>query len=228
MRLLCLFLMLILPAWAGEVTGQVTFKQETGQPHRSKGKPLSGYNEAERRAAERDRTGGAPYLSEVDNVVVFLEGPGLPTKPLSPVARMGQKGKVFTPHVLPVVTGSTVEFPNDDTPLLHHIYSNDTDLDTPRYRGPKVEKRVFSLKSGQVPTVYELFCGIHALMNAYVVVLPNRCFSPTRSGKYQIQGVPAGTYTLKAWHPRAKPSKLLTLGKVAVGEGKTVKDIVWE
>ena len=37
-------------------------------------------------------------------------------------AQMAQKDTAFVPHVLPVVVGTTVAFPNDD-PIFHNVFS---------------------------------------------------------------------------------------------------------
>lgn len=228
MRRAFVFLMLlVLPAGAGEVTGKVTFEVNTSVPQAARRNVDSGYSSAELAEARRDGNGGTGYNQEVENVVVFLEGSGLPTTPPTRPATMDQKGKVFRPHVLPVVSKTKVEFPNNDR-VFHHVYSNLPSFEFPRYRsGGDVKVKTFSLRQGEVPTVVELFCGIHSQMNAFIVVLPNACFSRTLDGKYSIKNVPPGTYTLKAWHPRAEP-RLITVGKVEVGADKKVVDVVWK
>src|ERR1700674_518400 len=37
-------------------------------------------------------------------------------------AQMAQKDTAFVPHVLPVIVGTTVAFPNDD-PIFHNVFS---------------------------------------------------------------------------------------------------------
>ncbi len=37
-------------------------------------------------------------------------------------AFMGQKGMAFTPHILPVIKGTTVDFTNDDT-VAHNVFA---------------------------------------------------------------------------------------------------------
>src|SRR5207245_698526 len=63
--------------------------------------------------------------AELRNVVIYLEPapPGVAAQPPSagrPV--MKQEGLAFEPHVLPVLVGSTVEFPNED-PIFHNVFS---------------------------------------------------------------------------------------------------------
>ncbi len=210
-------------ALAGEITGKVTLQAQTSKTPPGRRNVDDVYTSAELEVARKGGNGGTGVTQEVANVVVFLEGPGLPGKPR--LASMDQKNKIFRPHVLPVVSGSKVEFPNSDK-IFHHVYSTAPSFEFPRYRSGNTQSKTFSIKGGQVPTVIELFCGIHSQMNAFVVVLPNQCFATvSESGDYSIKNVPPGKYTLKAWHPRTEP-KLFNLGTIEVGNERTVKDIV--
>src|SRR6185437_2193030 len=38
-------------------------------------------------------------------------------------ATMLQKNKMFTPHILPIVAGTTIDFPNED-PIYHNAFSS--------------------------------------------------------------------------------------------------------
>jgi hypothetical protein len=50
------------------------------------------------------------------------------------------------------------------------------------------------------PGIVRVFCDIHSHMNAFILVFAHRYFSVTdASGRYEIDGVPPGTYTLSAW-----------------------------
>ncbi len=49
----------------------------------------------------------------------------------------------------------------------------------------------------------DVFCSIHKTMNCIILVLENPYFDKTdEKGRYLIPNVPAGTYTLRAWHER--------------------------
>ncbi len=226
MRILSMLLLAALMATkvqAGEITGKVTLQAQTTKTPPGRRNVDDVYTSAELEVARKGGNGGTGVTQEVANVVVFLEGKGLPATPRG--ATMDQQSKIFRPHVLPIVSGSKVEFPNGD-PIFHHVYSTAPSFEFPRYRKGNPQSKTFSIQGGKVPTVIELFCGIHSQMNAFVVVLPNRCFDTAdETGTFSIPGVPPGTYTLKAWHPRTTP-RLFTLGEITVGEGKLVKDIV--
>src|SRR5256885_1023699 len=61
--------------------------------------------------------------------IVYIEGP-VGGRPVSPpekpaqviTSRVHQKGAMFDPHVLPVVVGTTVEWPNNDD-IFHNVFS---------------------------------------------------------------------------------------------------------
>jgi hypothetical protein len=93
-------------------------------------------------------------------------------------------------------------FTNED-PYLHSIYSDSPggQFILAKYARGKKESRVF-----KTPGAMELFCNIHSRMNAYIYVTDNDFFTqPDSHHQYAIRNLPAGTYLLKIWHPRANP-----------------------
>jgi plastocyanin len=144
-------------------------------------------------------TGSLP-ASETENVVIYLEG----SAPFPAAARtytMAQQDGTFVPHVLPVPVGSTVEFPNADR-VYHNVFSlsKASSFDLGRY--PRGQSRSVRFDSAGVVKV---FCHIHSDMTAVVLVVPNAFFvQPDENGRFRIDGIPAGTYTVVAWHERAR------------------------
>lgn len=138
------------------------------------------------------------------NVVLYLEStPSLRAgASWRPSAVLRQHDERFMPHVLPVLVGTTVAFPNDD-PLYHNVFSlsRARTFDLGRY--PKG-----SSKSLSFPTagVVQLFCHIHADMSGYILVLDNPFFTiPDVQGHFVIDSIPPGEYRLVTWHERIRP-----------------------
>ncbi len=57
-------------------------------------------------------------------------------------------------------------------------------------------------------------CDVHGWMNAYVGVLPHPYFAVTKDdGKFELANLPAGTYTIEAWHEKLGPmTQSVTIG----------------
>src|SRR5690349_14027245 len=117
--------------------------------------------------ADQDATGGkydSRKFKFVDRVnyadmrdfVVFIEDVPAekPTPPSEPVKvltkKVTQKGAMFAPHVLPVLVGTTVEWPNNDD-IFHNVFSisDAKQFDLGLYKHPEV-KRVTFEKPGRV------------------------------------------------------------------------------
>jgi plastocyanin len=155
------------------------------------------------------------FLQKIDyeamrDFVVYIDGPAAtnahaPERPVQVITtrKITQRGAVFTPHILPIMAGTTVEWPNYDD-IYHNVFSMSEakpfDLGLYKTVGEKGEtKNITFDQSGRV----DVFCSIHASMNCIVLVLPNPWFaSADAAGHYTITNVPAGNYTLKAWHER--------------------------
>jgi plastocyanin len=132
--------------------------------------------------------------------VVYLDG--VPVKPRPPktiAATLTMKGKKFVPHVVAIPAGATVDFPNDD-PIFHNVFSvsSSNRFDLELYKRPK--SGVFTFQN---PGVVKVYCNIHPQMSAVIVVRDNPFFvMASQDGSFSIDKVPAGRYTLTAWHER--------------------------
>lgn len=131
-------------------------------------------------------------------------------------AKMDQVGLMFTPHVLPIQTGWTVEFSNSDS-VGHSVFTNDGetyDLGT----WPKGEKRSYTFKKAGV---YRQLCAVHDDMLAYIVVLDTARFAVTdKAGAFTLSGLPAGDYTLGVWSEKLKAADVAV--RVTAGQTSTV------
>ncbi len=141
---------------------------------------------------------GNRKATEVSDVVIYVDG--AKAKPRTAKATMTMKGKAFAPHVVVVPVGGTVEFPNED-PIFHNVFSvsGDNRFDLDLYKRPKSGSWTF-----QRPGLARVYCNIHPQMSAVVMVRDNPYFAKAATdGSFSIEGVPAGEYTLTAWHERS-------------------------
>ncbi|MDZ7292866.1 MAG: carboxypeptidase regulatory-like domain-containing protein [candidate division KSB1 bacterium] len=114
---------------------------------------------------------------------------------------MDQRNEQFIPYILPVVVGTTVDFPNNDR-VYHNVFSfsKAKTFDLGKY--PTRTKK--SVTFEQVGIV-SLYCEIHAHMNAFILVLPNPYFATVNAdGKFRIRHIPTGEYTLKVFMGRGE------------------------
>ena len=153
-------------------------------------------------------TARADSSAEMRNVVIYIGsgGSGASLKATAGAgtshASMAQHDETFQPHVLPVLRGSTVDFPNDDD-VYHNVFSLSSAkvFDLGRYPKGSSRSLVFD-KAGRV----DVFCHIHSDMSAIVLVLDNAYFvSPDEKGHFVIENVPPGDFTVMGWHQRIKP-----------------------
>ena len=154
---------------------------------------------AERRPSAGD-LGEGPARDVVDRrraVVYFESAPkGAFEDRDSGRAAMDQRNETFVPHLLAITVGTTVDFPNNDK-TYHNVFSlsKARRFDLGRYAAGRSKAVRFDR-----PGIVRVFCDIHAHMNAFILVFNHRYFSVADpEGRYEIDRVPPGTYTLVAW-----------------------------
>jgi plastocyanin len=184
--------------FAGDITGTVHAEPKDGTE--TAGGAAGNYDSRKYKFVQR-----VDY-STMQDFVVSLEGTvGTNSAPNTNViavttTRVAQKAATFSPHVLPVLVGTTVSWPNRDD-IYHNVFSDSEakKFDLGLYKEDPPEKRVTFDKAGRV----DVFCSIHENMHCIVLVMPNPYFATTDAdGHYSITNVPPGTYKLKAWHER--------------------------
>jgi len=140
------------------------------------------------------------YARDHRDVVVYiskLEGKTFPP-PADPVI-LDQIYISFKPHVLPILAGTRVVFPNSDD-IRHSVVSptrvDGKKLDFGQYPRGSSKEWVFAK-----PGIITLLCNIHLEMSAYIFVMETPYVAVTDSqGSFTIPNVPPGSYTINAWH----------------------------
>jgi plastocyanin len=139
----------------------------------------------------------APVADAVVSLVP-LDAPAKISPPTEPL-EIGQHGQEFEAFVTPLVAGTTVNFPNEDS-VNHQVYSQSAakKFALPLYKPGENGKVVFDHAG-----VVAIGCNIHDWMLTYVVVLDTPWFAKTASdGAATIANAPPGRYRIEVWHPR--------------------------
>ena len=137
------------------------------------------------------------------NVFVYvkegLEGKTFPA-PTTPVT-IDQKGCQYHPHVFGIQVGQPLEIINSDS-TLHNVHSlanqsKQFNLGMP-IQGMKLSKKF------ENPEVMVKFkCDVHPWMSAHIGVLSHPYYGVSGDeGTFEIKDLPAGTYTIEAWHEK--------------------------
>lgn len=173
-------------ATGGTIHGRVEVRREAG---RSGGRPSVADLGHHAPRDTPDRRQSVAYLETAPQAAFETPAPGR--------ARLDQRNEAFVPYVLAVTVGSTVDFPNNDR-IYHNVFSlsKPKRFDLGRY--PRGQSRAVRFDR---PGVVRVFCEIHSHMSAFILVFAHRYFAATDGeGRYRLEGVPPGTYTLAVWN----------------------------
>lgn len=144
------------------------------------------------------------------HAVVYIDSVKGDFVPPEAHSMMDQEHLVFKPHVLPVLAGTTVDFLNSDD-VAHNVFTPDKAADKFNLgTWPKGEIKSFKFEK-RCDKVCDavMLCNVHPEMEAFVVIMQNPYFSTTdEEGKFTIEDVPAGEYTLCVWHPKRKAESM--------------------
>ena len=202
-------------AAGGAVTGSVKLigKPPEAAPINMKADPFCA-----KQPSGKDEEVVAGKGGELKNVVVRI-AKGVTNPPAAPTtpAVVDQNGCMYHPRIVVAQAGQPVEIRNSDM-TMHNVHT---------YKGTQT---LFNLahvqgtppKTKKFPTVGDVVkfkCDVHPWMTGYVLVTDNPDFAvTTETGAFKLDGIPAGKYTLEAWH-----EKYGTVTKeITVADGKPV------
>lgn len=169
----------------GTIRGRVEVRLETPPPEVRPAVAALGMHEPR---DVPDRKTSVVYLETAPQAAFEAPSPGR--------ASLNQTNEAFSPYVLAITVGSTVDFPNNDR-TYHNVFSlsRAKRFDLGRY--PRGQSRAVRFDR---PGVVRVFCEIHSHMSAWILVFAHRYFATTDGdGRYRIEGVPPGAYTLAVW-----------------------------
>lgn len=156
---------------------------------------------------------GGKLKEDLSTVVVYLdqvkEAPVIPAAMLKKDYSMETHNKQLAPRVLAVPVGATVNFPNID-PIFHNLFSvsRPNDFDLGLYKGGTSKSKTFA-----VPGVVRVYCNVHPQMSATIVVANSSYYTVAdRTGRYELDQVPAGTYIIRAYAEEGQAEQQIEAG----------------
>ena len=141
-------------------------------------------------------------------------------------ATLDQNGCHYRPHVLGVMTGQKLSVTNSD-PTQHNIHptpKNNPEWNQTQPNGaPPIEK---TFKQAEV--LIPVKCNQHPWMKAYIGVLKHPFFAVSaEDGSFTIKGVPAGKYTVAAWHEGGATGTEKTMEVTVTANGSAKADFAF-
>jgi hypothetical protein len=154
-------------------------------------------------SAPEKSTDATPSGAIRDAVVWLTDirtGKGFPTERLFDLVN---ENCLIAPKVQPVFAGGTLNVGSNDG-LLHHnrfinVATGESEAVAPfNDKGEIIPYDRLLTKTAQ----YEIVCDVHPWTHGWLVVVDHPYFAQTgANGSFTIDGVPPGTYHIRAWHP---------------------------
>ena len=190
-----------LTAWAGDVAGKVSFDGKAPVPTRLR-------MDADKVCAKAHAaavTGEEVVVNKngtLKNVLIYVKDGVAGKKFDTPSQKVifDQIGCIYKPHVMGIMQGQELEVLNSD-PTLHNVHSL-SKLNTQFNQAMPMKGMKLSKKFDKVET-FKVKCEVHPWMGAYIGVFNHPFFAVTDdNGNFTLKGLPAGEYTVEAWHEK--------------------------
>jgi hypothetical protein len=141
------------------------------------------------------------------NVFVYVKSGLRPARYAPPdvTPLLDQRGCLFEPYVLGVVTGQKFKIRNSD-PTLHNVNTSASRFKSHQFNIAQPYAGQITEKSFNQPEVFvKVVCNVHPWMFSFIGVVEHPYFAVTDTdGYFRFPfRLPLGTYTLAAKHPKA-------------------------
>jgi plastocyanin len=183
------------PAAAAPLKGQVVYVGPPAAPRRF---PVT----VDQYVCGKDKEAEDLVLSPrqgIRSAVVWLTEPPPTARPVEAPAppQMDQKQCSFTPRVILVPGGGTVEFLNSDR-LLHNLHASPKR--NAGFNRTQPKGRTIPITFAQ-PEFIPISCDLHSWMRGWVVVTDHPFYAVTDGdGGFSLGDLPPGRYTVNVWH----------------------------
>ena len=200
--ILAMLMSAVAPAMAGDVTGKVNFTgtaPEMAVLDMNADPYCAGANAEPVKSEEVV----ANANGTLKNVFVYVKS-GLEGKTFETPAAPGiidQKGCHYSPHVQGLMVNQPLQIINSDT-TLHNVHG--MPKETPEFNlGMPIQGMKLDHKFDKPEVMVKFKCDVHPWMFAYVGVLTHPFYAVSgEDGSFKISNLPAGKYTLEAWHEK--------------------------
>ena len=158
------------------------------------------------------------------NVFVYIKEGAKASEATGEGPVLDQVGCQYQPYVLGVQTGQKIKIRNSDA-TLHNVHATpklNKEFNFAQVTKGQINERAFEKSEVMV----RMKCDVHPWMFAYVGVVDHPYFAVTGAdGSFKLSGVPAGKYTVEAFHMKAgSATKEITVG----ADGNVTADFTFE
>jgi hypothetical protein len=215
---------------AGAISGVVWFKGE--KPQVQPIAEISGNafcKEHHKDKLPRRRTfmfGKNGERETVQNVLVYVNKglDGQSFEPPKTPAVLDQLGCLYTPHVVAVMVGQTLEVRNSDA-TLHNVMASPRVNPAFNFGQPSAGSKNDLVFAGAEMKI-NVKCFMHPWMSGYIHVLEHPFFAVTgEDGTFTIKGLPPGEYEVTVIHEASLLEPTPATATVTVAAGEEKKDV---